>query len=327
MGPQPLQVLLEQLVLGPVRGPVEVAAGRAGFVGAEEEAAVLLPHVPGGIGLAQHAHLRQSTALALQDRGMRLGDDVLVLDRDHGNVEPEHLPGSPGEVAGGADHVLAGDVAAIGLDQPLAAGRALDAEDGRVAVDLAPARPAPLGQRLGEVRRLDVAVVRVLDGTQEVLRLAERPDLLHLRGREHVHPDAQRVGDALVGHELVPAVPRPGEADVRDRLEADGLARLLFQRPVKRHRGPVELADGVAHVEQRQEAGGMPGRAGGELLPLEEDDVAPAELRELVERGDPDHAAADHDHARMRPHGSSPDPATKLADFRHRRAATRPSLA
>ena len=40
---------------------------------------------------------------------MRLGHDVLVLDRDHRDVEPDHGAGLAREVAGGADHVLAGD--------------------------------------------------------------------------------------------------------------------------------------------------------------------------------------------------------------------------
>ncbi len=74
--------------------------------------------------------------MALDDRRMRLGDDVLVLDRHHRDVEPDHGAGLTDEVAGGADHVLAGDLALVGGDQPLA-GRLLgDRGDGGVAVDL-----------------------------------------------------------------------------------------------------------------------------------------------------------------------------------------------
>ena len=65
--------------------------------------------------LAQHAHLGQALLVAPTSSGMRLGDDVLVLDRDRRDVEPDHGAGLAGEVAGGADHVLAGDVALVGL--------------------------------------------------------------------------------------------------------------------------------------------------------------------------------------------------------------------
>ena len=57
---------------------------------------------------------------------MRLGDDVLVLDRDDRHVEADHRAGLAREIAGRRDDVLAGDVALVGLHQPLAGRRALD---------------------------------------------------------------------------------------------------------------------------------------------------------------------------------------------------------
>ena len=59
---QPLEVLLEQLVFAVVGRAVDIAGRRALLVGAEQQAAGLLAHVPGGIRLAQHAHLRQTLA-------------------------------------------------------------------------------------------------------------------------------------------------------------------------------------------------------------------------------------------------------------------------
>ena len=97
----------------------------------------------------------------------------------------------------------------------------------------APQRARALGQRLGQVGRLDVAVIGMLDGAEDAVGLAERPDLLHLRGRQEVDLDADRLGDAGVVHELVPAVLRAGEADVGDLAEADILAGLRLERLVE----------------------------------------------------------------------------------------------
>ena len=128
------------------------------------------------------------------------------------------------------------------------------ARDGRVAVDLGAERARALGERLGEVGGLDVAVVGVLDGADDAVGLAERPDLLDLVGRQHVDLDADRLGDAGVVHVLVPAVPRAGEADVGDLAEADILPGLGLERLVEADRVFVDLADRVAEVEERQEA-------------------------------------------------------------------------
>ena len=71
--------------------------------------------------------------------------------------------------------------------------RALDAGDGRLAVDLGAARAGALGEGLGQVGGLDVAVVRVLDRAEDAVDLAERPDLLDLLRRQHVDLDADRL--------------------------------------------------------------------------------------------------------------------------------------
>ena len=149
---------------------------------------------------------------------MRFGDDILVLDRDDRNVEPDHRAGLAREIAGRRDDVLAGDVALVGLDQPFAGRLLLDADDRGVAVDFGAAIARPLGQRLGQVGGLDIAVIGMLDGAEDAVGLAERPDFLQLLRRELVDLDADRLGDARIIHELVPAVLGAGETDVEQTL-------------------------------------------------------------------------------------------------------------
>ncbi len=233
---------------------------------------------------------------------MRLRDDVLVLHRHHRDVEPDHGAGPAREIAGRRDHVLAGDVALVGLHQPLAGSRPLDRGDHRRAVDLRTQRPRALGESLGQVGGLDIPVVGVLDGAEDAVGLAERPDFLELRRSQHVHLHADRAGDAGVVHVLVPAVLGSRQADVRHPLEADRLAGLRFEPAVKPHRIFVNLPDGIAHVEERQQPGGMPGRAGGQLLPLDQHDIRPALLGQVVERRHADDAAADDHRTRVTSH-------------------------
>ena len=198
--------------------------------------------------------------------------------------------------------MLGGDVALVRADQPFAGGRALDACDGGVAVDLGAERPRSPGERLGQVGGLDVAVVGVLDRADQAIGLAKRPDRLDFRGREHIDRDADRPGDAGVIHVLVEAVPGPRQTDVGDLAEADILSGLGLEPPVEADRVFVDLPDRVGEVEQRQEAGGMPGRARGQFLALAQDDIGPALAGEVIEGRDADDAAPDHDDAGMSSH-------------------------
>ena len=118
------------------------------------------------VQLAQHAHFRQALRLAFQDLGMRLGDDVLVLHRNDRNADPDHAAGLAGETARSRDDVLADDVALVGDDLPFAARLPLDRRHRRPPVDLAALIARAARQRLGQVGRLDVAVLGMLDRAQ-----------------------------------------------------------------------------------------------------------------------------------------------------------------
>ena len=296
---EPVEVFLEELVFALVRRAVHVAAGCPMLVRPKQQATVFLTHVPGGIRLAQNAHFGHALGLALLDERMGLGHDVLVLDGNHRNIEANHRARLARKVAGGGNDVLAGDVALVGLHHPLAVRLLLDAGDGGVAVDLSTARARTLRHGLGEIGRLDIAVIGVLDRAEQAIGLAERPDLLDLLRGEDVDLDADRLGNPGVVHELIPAVLGAGEADVGDLLEAHMLAGLGLEGIIELDRVLVDLAHRVGQVEQRQQACSMPGRTGGQLLPLDQDHVAPAFPGQMVERTDADHAASDDDHARM----------------------------
>src|SRR3546814_1306906 len=165
----------------------------------------------------------------VRSRRMRVGDDILVFDRDDGNIDAHHLAGLAGKIASAGNHVLGGDFALVGGHRPEAVRLLANGGDGGVAIDRCAAVARALGQRLRQVRRLDIAVVRMLDGAQYPVRLAERPDLPTLFRRQQVHLDADRLGDAGIVQVLVPAITGAGKTDIGDLGETDIHARLLLQ--------------------------------------------------------------------------------------------------
>ena len=116
-----------------------------------------------------------------------------------------------------------------------------------------------------------------------------------MRWRQLVHLDADRLGYPGIIHELVPAILRPGKADIRYLLEPDRLARLRFQRLVERHRIFVDLPDRVTHIEQWQQSRGVPCRTRGQFLALQQHNIAPALFGQMIKRRDANNASANDD--------------------------------
>ena len=291
---QPVELFLEKLILAVIRRAIDIADRRAGLIRAEDQPAGFLAHVPGAVGFAQHAHFRQPLLLALQDRRVRFGDDVLVLHRDHRDVDPDHLACLAGKIAGAGDHVIGGEDLLVRLHMPGPVRILVKRRDGGVAHDPGTPVARALGQRLGEVGGLDIAVIGMLDRAQNAVGFAERPNLLELFRRQEFHVDADGFCDAGIIKILIHPVLRHCQTDIGDLREADIEAGLRFQRAVEINRIFVKLADGIAHVEERQETCRMPCRAGCQFLPFDQDRVRPALLRQMVKRRYADHAAADH---------------------------------
>ena len=184
---------------------------------------------------------------------MRLGDDVLVLDRDHRHVEPDHARRSAARNCRSRRPRARTRCRPCRSTPPIrrsAAARC--AETVVLRLISAPPVARALRERLRQIGGLDIAILRMLDRADDALDIAQRPDLLDLLGRQEPHLDADRRGDAGVIIVLVHPVVGAREADVGDLAEADILARLGLERLVEPDRVFVHLADRIAEVEQRQ---------------------------------------------------------------------------
>jgi hypothetical protein len=143
-----------------------------------------------------------------------------------------------------------------------------------------------------------VALDVVVERADEVLRVEEREEVLRLLGRDHLqlHPEVPPARD---GHpeEVHPGLVA-GEHQAAGQVDRAVLARLLLDRLVQLDRVLLEPRDVRVAVEGVHAPGRVPRGARRELPPLEEEDVGPAGLRQVVQDAGADDAPTDDDDLR-----------------------------
>ena len=222
--------------------------------------------------------------------------------RHHGQVGTHHGGHLGATVARGVDDLFADDLALVRDDAPVAARGALDGGHARIAVDFGARIARALGKRVRELRRVDVAVVRIPQPRDDVVRLDEGVAGADLVRGEQLELDSLgvRLRDDMA--ELVEAVARVREADAAGDVDVDVVPDLRAQLGIQLRAVALQLDDVPRGGEVRAIAGGVPGRAAGELVALDQHAVAHAEFGEVVQGAAADGAAADHDNLRVRLH-------------------------
>ncbi len=132
--------------------------------------------------------------------------------------------------------------------------------------------------------------------------LGQRPQFFDLCGGDDFERYTDCVGRSAVLLVLIHALFAGCEAQVASDVKAHILAGFLGQALVEVDRVLVELTYRVAHVEEWQESGGVPSGACRQLGSLEQRDIGPTFLRQMVERADANNATADHYDPKMRFH-------------------------
>ena len=205
-----------------------------------------------------------------------------------------HAPDLRGEHAAGVDHDVGLDVAALGAHPAHAPVAHVEPGHARVRVDVAAALARALGERVGEQARVEVAVGRQPRRAEHAVGGHEREALLRLLRAQQLERQPERLGPARLAPGLLPTrfrrrEPQPAALDpaaVERPVELDR----VHHHPRQRHRA-AQLPDEPGRVERR---------AGGELVAVDQHDVVPAELGEVVGDRAAAHAPAD-DHAARGP--------------------------
>ncbi len=149
---------------------------------------------------------------------------------------------------------------------------------------------------------IDMAAVHAMKRSQKLRGVDQRVELGGFLGRDQLHLEAKVLAPArhhadVVEHRLV-----GGQHHIAGRMDAAGLARDLLDLAIEVDRVLLQLRDvgvGVIGVDAGRS---MPSRAGCQLVLLEQDDVLPADLRQVVEHARADHSPADDDCLCMRFH-------------------------
>ena len=180
-------------------------------------------------------------------------------------------------------------------DVPGAVGSLREPDHRGVLVDLGAGQLGALHVGAGDAARVDVPLDRVVQRADEVLRIHQREDSRRLVRRDQlqVHPEIAAAG---LGH------PQPvhpdlgvGEHQAARQVDRAVLAGDPLDLLVQLDRVLLEPGDVRVAVERVHPARGVPGRAGRQLAPLQQDDVGPARLREVVQDAGADDAPTDDD--------------------------------
>jgi hypothetical protein len=289
-----VEVGLEQLALERRRDvAVDPEGDRVGLVAADQQARPVRLVVDEVIRVAHGGHPAQLDRREPVDRPRQ---QVLVLDGDGrhaGTRQAADLhPPHPGRV----DEDLALDRLAIGgVDMCTPTPVHGDRRDGGVLTDDRPTVACPSCDRLGHRRGIDVPVGREECSGVHVLGRHQREQFLGALRADDLHRQPERLGHRGEALQFERAFRRARQAQAAGLVPVDGLTRLGLQAAVHldrllQHPGGVARRAQLAH-----QAGSVPGRTVGELVPFEQQHVGLAVLGQPVCDRTPEDAAADDD--------------------------------
>jgi hypothetical protein len=218
-----------------------------------------------------------------------------VRHRDHRDRDAGQLPDLGREHPAGVDDHLGLDAPLVGLDRLDPAPLDLDAGYPRVGLDLGAAAPGALGERIGELARVDVAVGGEVGGAAHPFSGHRREEALSLLRGDQLERQAEGLGPAGLAGELLHALLGGGKPEGTDLVPSGLEPDLVAERPVELDGAHHHLGEAQGAAELADEAGGMERRAARQIGALDEHDVVPAELRQPIEDGAAADAAADDD--------------------------------
>ena len=180
-----------------------------------------------------------------------------------------------------------------------------DRNDPGVGPDLRAALPGARGQGLGQAGRIEPAVGREPDGPEDAVGRHEREAVARLRGRNQLQRQPERPRPADLALELLEAGLGRRQPERPDLVPRGIDAGLVAKAPVQVGAVHHHLGQGHGAAQLANEAGRVERRARGQLGPVDQDDVAPAKLGEVVGDRRPADAAPDDHRPGVLNHGAS----------------------
>ena len=265
------------------------------LVDANQQARAFLAAIEVVAGVADDRH----AAIHGGELGDFLGDEVLMLHRHHRVGDADHRADLVDPVARRVDDLFAGDITVLGVDDPLAVRLAVNRFDRIKAVDLRARPTRATRQRLGETARVDVAVDRVPQGTHQAVGFHQRMASPAFVGRQQLELDAHALGHADEVVVAVDVILGVRQTDAAGYVIGDREFRIGCQFGIKPGRVTFEADHDLNSAELSHLRSRMPCRTGRQLVALDQNDIVPAFLGQMVKRAASADAATNHHHPRM----------------------------
>ena len=252
---EPAKIVIPQLVGKIIGHAIEPHRRGLPLVGPEDEAVTLLPQVVRGVRVAQE----WQAFAAVFELWHVFSHQVLV--RHHGNrqMPTDHGHDLTGAVTGSVDHHLGHHIAFVGGNQPLTIWLLRQSSDPGVPAHAGAKFTRRAGQRLGQLRWVNVTIQRVPQRTQQVMGLDKGVAMLQITERQDVVVQPIRLGHALYMVEFIHAVAGMRQPYRACHVVVDRVLGRGGQLTVERSGILLQLEDAPAGRKSGQIAGSMPG--------------------------------------------------------------------
>ena len=269
------------------------------LVGAQQDALPLLAGVDLAGEIDQVRQLAAHGCVVLDDFRHRLGHQVVMLHRQHRQLESGHAAHLARPQPACVHHVLGVDrVVSISDDVPCAIRALAEVRDPGVGVHLGAAIAGTGGIGVRDAVRVDAALVLVVQRADEEPLLQKRVQLLCLLHGDDLHVHAQVPAARLRHAQPIEALRRVGQLQAPGQVDAAVLAALGLDLLVQVDRVLLQPRHVGVAVQGVHAPRGVPRAAGGQLLALEQHHVGPPGLGEVIEHAGADDTAADDDDLR-----------------------------
>ncbi len=225
----------------------------------------------------------------------RVGQNIIVLAGMQRHRNAGHQADIPRPQPGAVDHEIGLDIALVGGHAgDLAVGlvniRHLDVfDDGRTA------HARALGHRHRHVDRVGLAVLRQEDAADKIVRVCQRVHRLDVGRGQDIDIQTENLSHRCAALQFLEAFIVCGDGKTAILLETCRLPGFGFQPGEQFGRVLCEFRQILGGAELADQAGGVPGRAAGQLLAFQQHDIRPAEFGQVIGEGTSHRATTDDD--------------------------------
>ncbi len=274
------------------------------FIGAHQHAVAFLANVDLAIEIDAVHQLATGRLVEVDDLGHVLGDQIHVLHGENRQLQPDHAPHFTGPETGRIHHMFAADLALVRDHPPGSVGKLHQILDLGVQIDLGTVLLGRFRIGMGCAVGVEMALMRIEHGAHELRRVEQRHHRMRFLDRDE--PRFTVCILALGKQRLEPVEPlrRRRQHQAGGHVQADILTGIGLDLLVEFDRVFLQLGNVRIAVDRMHAPCCMPGGAGGEFRTLEQNDIAPAELGQMVEDRTSDDTATDDDNSSMAFHGS-----------------------